>query len=95
MDDVKNLLTVTLVVMAAGSSIYTIKTYMKPGMDLNINLEESAQQDELRQNATDLSTLPLTTLDSSLGFTNGPVVDVSNNTITLELATEHETNKTV
>ena len=77
MEDVKNLLTVTMMVMAAGSSIYTIKTYMKPGMDLNINLEESAQLEELHGNFSEFVTTPT---DNFSSFIADFPLDVGNNT---------------
>ena len=87
MEDMKNFLTVTLVVMAAGSSIYTIKTFMKPGMDLNINLEENrptptftVQQYSLAEALAALNqTLPV--LEELSPTTDVPFGEVENNTI--------------
>jgi len=92
MDEVKNLLTVTLVVMAAGSSIYTIKTYMKPGMDLNINLEESGQLDEVP--STNDSTTLQPTFDTLLAsLTTESELVVENNTIAFEILADSTANK--
>ena len=90
MDDMRNLLTVTLVVMAAGSSIYTIKTFMKPGMDLNINLEENHLSQPFRSFTTGERSLAdaLVALNQTIPIsielppaTEVPFGEIENNTI--------------
>ena len=92
MDDVKNLLTLTLVVMTAGSSIYTIKTFMKPGMDLNINLEESSQIDEVQANSSEFT--GSTPSDSIGSVTTMFPGELNKTTILSELTNDFSSNKT-
>src|SRR5581483_5967378 len=40
MADVKTLLAVTILVMSAGSVIYTVKTYLEPNSKIELNLAE-------------------------------------------------------
>lgn len=89
MENTKNLLTITLVVMAAGSSIYTFKTFMKPGVDLNINLEgitPSALIDgneTLTTTTTTTETITLTTTPDSLTLNFPPTTDMPNVTLAM------------
>jgi len=40
MGEANNILAITLIVVTAGSAIYTIKTYMRPGMKIAVNFAE-------------------------------------------------------